>query len=56
MSVVRQFNEEAGTVYLTYKGEPITPVMKLDDPQALLDGLTAALNHAYNKLRDAKLA
>ena len=55
MAIFRQFDESKGTVILTYKGEPITPEMKVDDPKQLLEGLSAALERAYQKIRDAGL-
>ncbi len=53
MAIFREFDEKNGTVQLLHKGWPITPKMKVDDPKALLDALSNAINEAYNKLRDA---
>ena len=55
MALFRQFDKDDNTVQLLYKGEPVTPKMKVDDPEALLEGLSDALNTAYNKLRDANV-
>ncbi len=55
MALFREFDEAAGTVQMLNKGRPITPKMKLDDPKALVDGFSQALEAAYQKLRDAKL-
>jgi hypothetical protein len=52
VALFRQFDEADNTVQFLYKGEPITQKMKVDDPKALLEGLSDALNTAYNKLRD----
>jgi hypothetical protein len=56
MSLFRELDQEANTVQFLYKGEPITPKIKMDDPKALIEGLGGALNTAYNKLRDANAA
>jgi hypothetical protein len=56
MAINRQFDQTANTVQVTYKGWPITPKMKLDDPKQLLDGLSQALEVAYQKIRDANLS
>lgn len=53
MSLFREFDQKDGTVQFLYKGQPVTPKMKTDDPSALLEGLGNALNAAYNRLRDA---
>jgi len=53
LALFRRFDKENGTVEFLYKGNPITPKMKIDDPAALLDGLTKSLEVAYLKLRDA---
>ena len=55
MALFRQFDEKDNTVQFLYKGEPVTQKMKVDDPKALLDGLSDALDTAYNKLRDANV-
>ena len=55
MAIFRQLDESKGTVVLTYKGDPITPEMKVDDPKQLLEGLSTALEKAYQKIRDAGL-
>ncbi len=55
MALFREFDQNAGTVQLLYKGWPITPKMNVNDPKELLDGLTQALEQAYQKIRDAKL-
>lgn len=54
MSLFRQFDQKDRTVQFLYKGQPITPKMKTDDPTALLEGMSTALNEACNKLRDAQ--
>jgi hypothetical protein len=53
MAIFRTFHEAKGTVVLTYKGEPITPELKVNDPKQLLEGLSAALERAYQKIRDS---
>ena len=53
VALFRQFDKDDNTVQFTYKNEPVTPKMKVDDPNALLEGLSAALDSAYKKLRDA---
>lgn len=55
MALVREFDKGDGTVQVKYKGWPITPKMKTDDPKALLEGLSDALEKAYIKLRDGGL-
>jgi hypothetical protein len=55
MAIMRIFDVEKGTVSLTYKGEPISPEIDVNDPKQLLDVLTVIIDNAYNKLRDAKL-
>jgi hypothetical protein len=55
MALSQDFDQSAGTVQFLHKGWPITPKMKLDDPKELLDGLTQALEVAYQKLHDANL-
>ena len=46
---------EDGTVQMQYKGWNITPKMKVDNPQELIDGFSQALEVAYQKIRDANL-
>ena len=53
MAIFRETNEADGTVQLLYKGWPITPKMKRDDPKELLEGLSEAVELAYQKIRDA---
>ena len=53
MALFRTFDEKKRTVLFTYGGEPVTPEMKIDDPAQLLEGLSEALEEAYQKLRDA---
>ncbi len=53
MSIAREVDVNKGTVILKYGGKPITPELKLDDPKQLYEVLTAVINDAYNKLRDA---
>ena len=53
MSIARQFDQNKGTVVLTYGGKPLTPELKIDDPKQLLDELSKVIDDAYNKLRDA---
>ena len=53
MAIIREFDKDQGTVQLLYKGWPITPHMKVDDSKQLLDGLSQAVEVAYQKLRDA---
>jgi len=53
VALFRMFDEKDNSVQFLYKNEPVTPKMKVDDPKALLDGLSVALDAAYNKLRDA---
>ena len=53
MSIVREFDEEKGTVVLKYKGRQLTPELNLNDPKQLFDVLSAVINDAYNKIRDA---
>jgi hypothetical protein len=55
MAIARIVDETKGTVVLTYAGDPITPEMNVRDPNQILDVLTAVINSAYNKLRDAGL-
>jgi hypothetical protein len=55
MAIFRQFDKEKGTVMLLYKGEPLTPEMKIDDAKQLLDVLSGVIEQAYQKLRDAGL-
>lgn len=55
MAVTRKFNEAQGTVQLFYKGWPITPHMKIDNPEELLNGLSQAVEVAYQKIRDAEI-
>jgi hypothetical protein len=55
MAINREFDQNANTVQLTYKGWPITPKMRLDDPKQLLDGMSQALELAYQKIRDARI-
>lgn len=54
MSLFRQFDQKDSTVQFLYKGQPIPPKMKTDDPTALLEGTSTARNEACNKLRDAQ--
>ena len=51
MAIMRVYDAEKGTVYLTYKGELISPEMDPNDPNQLLDVLTLIIDSAYNKLR-----
>jgi hypothetical protein len=53
MSIVREFNEKKGTVVLMYKGNPLTPELDLKDPKQLFEVLSAVIDDAYNKIRDA---
>jgi hypothetical protein len=55
MAVTRVFDEAQRTVQLLYKGWPITPHMKMDSPEELLNELSVALEVAYRKIRDAKI-
>lgn len=55
MSVQRHFDQANQTVVLTYAGNPITPELPLNDPKQILDALSAVIDNAYNKLRDARL-
>ncbi len=55
MALTREFDKDSGTVQLMSKGWPITPKMKMDDPAALLHGLSQALETAYIRLRDGGL-
>jgi hypothetical protein len=55
MAVTRVFDEAQRTVQLLYKGWPITPHMKIDNPKELLEGLSQAVEVAYQKIRDAKI-
>jgi hypothetical protein len=53
MAIARQFDKDKGTVVLLYKGEPLTPEIKVDDAKQLLDVLSGVIERAYQKLRDA---
>jgi hypothetical protein len=53
MALFRQFDASDDTVQFLHRGCPVTPKMKKDNPEQLLEGLGQALNDAYNKLRDA---
>jgi hypothetical protein len=53
MAIFRQIDKDKGTALLTYKGEPITPEFKLDDPKEIFDVLSNAIEKAYQKIRDA---
>ncbi|MGA2897334.1 MAG: hypothetical protein ABSE27_07040 [Acidobacteriaceae bacterium] len=53
MAIFRATDEDDNTVQMLYKGLPLTPKMKKDDPHALLEGLSQALEVAYQKIRDA---
>jgi hypothetical protein len=55
MALFREFNQSKNTVTILYKGEPLTPEMSVESPTELLDGLTNALEIAYQKIRDAGL-
>jgi hypothetical protein len=55
MSIARITDSIKGTLILTYAGNPITPEMNLNEPEKVIETLTEALNHAYNKLRDHKV-
>lgn len=55
MAVTRLYDEAQHTVQLLYKGWPITPHMKMDNPEELLKGLSQAVEVAYQKIRDAKI-
>jgi hypothetical protein len=56
MAITRQFDEEKRTVMLLYKGEPLTPEIRIDDAKQLLDVLSGVIERAYQKLRDAGVA
>jgi hypothetical protein len=53
MALFHQINTDKGTAHLTYKGEAITPEFNLSDPKEVFDVLSAALEKAYQKIRDA---
>jgi hypothetical protein len=55
MAIFREFDEAKGTVTLLYEGNPITPPINVKDPTQILDVLSAVIEKAYQKLRDAKL-
>ena len=56
MAIYREFDEAKGTVVLLYKGQPITPELKVNDPKQLLEVLSNVIEKAYQKLRDAGIA
>ena len=53
MAITREFDDTKGTVMLFYKGEPLTPELDVNDPKQILDVLSALIEKAYRKLRDA---
>lgn len=55
MAIVREFDQAKGTVVLMYKGQPLTPELSVNDPKQLLEALSAVIEKAYQKLRDAGL-
>jgi hypothetical protein len=55
MALYRHIDTDKGTAHFTYKGEPITPEFKLNDPTEILDVLSKALEKAYQRIRDAEI-
>ena len=53
MALYRHIDQDKRTAHFTYKGEPITPEFKIDDPKEIFDVLSNALERAYQKIRDA---
>lgn len=53
MAITREFDEEKGTVVLSYSGKPLTPEINVNDPKQLLEVLSQVIERAYQKIRDA---